>query len=124
VDQVVGDAFACREREQVRLELREMRDDRVLLDQLRRTGGDIDHAGVRAEGLYFGRLRRRPPGEDVDRIAARTQLAAQLAHIDVHAASLAPAGSGERRRMHAEHGDPSLRVPAPIDARCTRCFVS
>src|SRR5262249_3897214 len=76
-----------------------------------RPGRDVDHAGIFAQHLVDVRdARILAAGEHVDLDAAPSQFAAQIAHVDVHAAGFLAAKHGQRAGVHAQHRDSAYRL--------------
>ena len=67
-------------------------------------GAQVDDADIGARLDDGGGIGLGAAGEDVDEVAAASHLAAELAHVDVHAAGLAVAQGRQRRRVRADDG--------------------
>src|SRR6266404_8843043 len=86
-------------------ELVEMLVDRHLRPVPQRPGLNVDHPSVRPESLYPRVVLLPPAREDVDLDATATDIARELAYVNVHSAGVAAPELGQRARMDREHRD-------------------
>src|SRR5450759_4958688 len=103
VDQVVFDTVALGEEVYVADKLIYVVEELILVVGSHRPGREVYHPGVVAERLDLRGGRVLEAGENVNAFPSPPKLAAQLAHIYVHTAGLAPTkqrlGTGQRAGM-------------------------
>ena len=105
MNEVVLDPLRLLELQQLPLEIAQVAEKAILPLASFRAGAEMDHAHVLARGNDVRAVAVRATGKDVDEIAPPAHLAAELAHVDVHAAGLPISQRRQRRRVRANDGD-------------------
>ena len=105
VGKVVDDAVAADVAGHEAAELVDIGQQVFLGHEMGRADRHLDDADAFAPGHALALADRVAPDVDIDHAAACRQLARQVGHVDILAATIDAAGLGERRRMVADQGD-------------------
>src|SRR5690349_21787075 len=106
VDEVVTPPGAD-PRRRPRAELWHERQQLLLGDRCRGTGGHMDDPDSPGELDDLGQRRVVPAGEDIDAVAERGEMPRDLGDVDVLATGVDAAQRRERRRVVRDHRDPA-----------------